>query len=501
MKKKTLLEDALILNIVRAASFIVRRVPVDWSLSTARFIGAAVFYFSKRRFIAYKNLRSAFGESKSRSEIRDIARRSVENLSMSAVEMLRFPELDQEYIRQHIRIIGTDKFEANLREGRGLIFLTAHFGAWELLNVTAGMLGYPMVALARVQKHPRSDEYLNKLRTSKGGQVIRKGMPIREILRSLKKGKIVGMLSDQDGGRGGVFVKFFGRMSSSPPGVATFALRTNAPIYPVFNFREGWLAKPGQKRDWKKHRIEVEGPLEVPAGAADQSSAEENILQQFSNMLEEKIRTSPEQWLWAHRRWKSTPDRFVVVLSDGKTGHLNQSLAVYEAYLKERVARGIMPERTHLKVMEVRFKGVIHQKISQALCALFRGRVPFRAFWLRLFLQPQSWKSLERCYADVVISCGTSLAALNLFVKRENSARSVLIMKPPCPAARFDAVIVPRHDKIKKAENVFITRGALFAMDVASLKARGQNLLRELSVNGGAPKVGFLIGGGESETE
>ena len=348
--KKILFEDALILSAAKFARFLVHCLPFRLSLFFGWCLGAAIYFFSKRKKIAYRNLRAAFASEKSPPEMRRIARRSMQKMALCMIEMLRFPDMNRETVDRHVKILGPERFEPCLKEGQGIIFLTAHFGNWELLNVTGGILGYPMVALARVQKHPRSDEFLNSLRSSKGSLVIRKGMPIREILRSLKKGKIVGMLSDQDGGKNGTFVRFFDRLSSSPSGVVTFAIRTGAPIFPVFSFREGW----------QDHRVEVEGPLRMPDSSLGDEEAERFVLQQFSEMLEAKIRKSPEEWLWAHRRWKSTPDRRVLVLSDGKAGHLHQSLAVLEAFKEERQRDGVSPECTRAQVVEIRFKNLFY---------------------------------------------------------------------------------------------------------------------------------------------
>src|SRR3989338_6662656 len=201
-------------------------------------------------------------------------------------------------------------------------------------------------------------------------------MPIREILRSLKKGEIVGILSDQDGGRNGTFVKFFNRWSSTPSGVATFAIRTHSPIFPVFIFREG-------TRD---HRVEVEGPLRMPDPDTPQEEAEQIILQQFANILEAKIRKDPGQWLWAHRRWKSTPDRSILILSDGKIGHLNQSLAVFEAIRLEREAQGIAPERTRSQLIQVRFRNEFLKTALAALCMVFRVHLPFKVWLMKAVL-------------------------------------------------------------------------------------------------------------------
>jgi KDO2-lipid IV(A) lauroyltransferase len=285
-------------------------------------------------------------------------------MAMSVVELLRFPTIGQPYLNSHIRIRPGDKEKITpfLIRGEGIIFLTAHFGSWELLNATGSLMGYQMAVLAKEQKHRRADEFLNKLRSSKGTQVIYKGMAVREILRSLKRGQIVGMLSDQDGGKKGVFVRFFGRMSSSPAGVATFAMRTDTPIFPVFIFREGL----------NRHRVEVEGPLNKPSSGTEEEQ-ERIILQQFSEILEQKIRQAPDQWLWAHRRWKSTPNRNVLILDDGKAGHAQQSMAFMKILASERVHEGCDPKDFSYRIVTVRYRSKMHSMIYRTLGVLSFG--------------------------------------------------------------------------------------------------------------------------------
>lgn len=483
--RKILLEDVLILSAVRFARFLVHVLPLRVSLKIGRFMGWLAYCASKRRKIAYRNLRAAFAGQMARADMFRIARRSMTNLGAAAIELLRFPDLTTRYVEQHIELQGLEKFQPYLKEGKGIIFLTAHFGSWELLNVTGGIIGYPMLVLARVQKHPRSDEFLNTLRTSKGSQVIRKGMPVREILKALKKGEIVGMLSDQDGGKNGTFVRFFNRLSSSPKGVATFAVRTGAPIFPVFIFREGLF----------NHRVEVEGPLTPPPASATDEETERVILQQFADTLESKIRKAPDQWLWAHRRWKSTPDRSVLVLSDGKTGHLNQSLAVLEAIKEEREAQGVPAERLHSKIVEVRFRNKFWENFLKGVCFVCQGRVPFKAWFLRRVLDGKCLGEILDTYADIVVSCGSSLLGVNLLVKKENEAKSVVVMKPAFSARCFDVVIAPRHDKMKPAANVFVTDRALSLMTEASLAAEAEKLSKELGLARSSRKIGFLVGG------
>jgi len=483
--KKISFEDALILKGARFARFLAHWLPLGFSIRLAQGVGGALYYFTKRRKVAYKNLRAAFSQEKSVKELKQIARRSVQNLAISAVELLRFPDMDLAYIQKHVRILGTEKFEPYLKERKGIIFLTAHFGNWELLNIASSLLGYPMVALTRTQKHPRSDEFLNSLRTSKGNQVIRKGMPVREILRSLKKGKIVGVLSDQDGGKNGTFVRFFNRLSSSPSGVVTFAARTGAPIFPVFIFREGL---------WD-HRVEVEGPLSLPARTAASEDEERFLLQQFAEILESKIRKSPAEWLWAHRRWKSTPDRSVLILSDGKAGHLNQSLAVLGAFSEERESQGVPAGHTHSKVIEVKFKNGWAPVFLRACAVIFRARIPFERRLMKSVLDRKCFEDIMKSYTDVVISCGSSVLPVNLWVKKENLARNILVMKPYVSSRHFDAVVVPRHDKIKKSANIFVTTGAPSLVTQDSLQAEADRLSGEFRIPEGHRRIGLLVGG------
>ncbi|MBI3315963.1 MAG: mitochondrial fission ELM1 family protein [Candidatus Omnitrophica bacterium] len=483
--KKTSFEDALILNTTRGARFLTHGLPWGVSLGIARALGTLVFFLSKRRKIALKNLRAAFAGERPALELERIALRSFQNLAMSAAEMLRIPDMDRRYIESHVKVIGAEKLQGPLRERRGIIFLTAHFGNWELLNVAGSLLGYPMVALARVQKHPRSDEYLNRIRASKGTQIIRKGMPIREILRALKSGRIVGMLSDQDGGKNGVFVDFFNRLSSTPGGAAAFALRTGAVIFPVFISRV----------DGSRHEVEVEGPLEIPESGVSSEDAERILLQQFARVLETKIRRRPDQWLWAHRRWKSTPNRTVLVLSDGKPGHQNQSLTVFEAIRERFKNRGLPDACLTRRCVEVKFKNELFKNFLGAWVLLTGGRFPFKRWFCRLALVPDCFETLSRAYADIVVSCGHSLLGANLYMKEENSARSVVVMKPSFSPRYFDVLIVPRHDKIKKAANVFTTEGALVFSSSEALETESRRLAEETGLTGSIQKIGLLVGG------
>src|SRR3989338_4842446 len=153
MMKKILFEDALILSAAKLARGIVHALPLSGSLWVARRIGRVIYTVNKRKRGAYQNLRAAFSTEKTPQELVAISKQSFESMVMAMVELLKFPDMDRSTIDKHVRIIGTEKFQEYFDKKKGLIFLTAHFGNWELLSVAAKLLDYPMVALARVQKH------------------------------------------------------------------------------------------------------------------------------------------------------------------------------------------------------------------------------------------------------------------------------------------------------------------------------------------------------------
>lgn len=480
MTKKILFEDALILNATRAFTALVRVLPPAVALGLGRAIGDAIFFFSARRRVAVKNLRAAFAAEKSPEEIDRLACDSFRNMAMSAVELLRFPLIGKAWLESHVDVIGAEKFRPYLAEGRGVIFLTGHFGNWELLNIAGSLLGHPIAALVRRQKHPRSDDYLNRLRASKGTEIIHKGMMLRQLIRALRASKIIGILSDQDGGRSGAKVRFFGRRSSTPRGAAAFARRTGAPIFPVFIFREAG----------GRHRIEVEETLS--------GRTEDEILQNFSEILESKIRRDPGQWLWAHRRWKSAPERRVLILNDSKPGHLNQSLGFVEALRQaRRVGEEDLSGFVEFVVLEPEYRTGPRKKILQAAVFLFGKEAPFRRRLLRAALTQKSYEELMTQAPDIVVSCGSRHAAVNLLAAGENFARSAVILKPLEPLRFFDAAIVPRHDKIAPTGNIFVTETAPSPIKREEVAAAGRRLMLELPAVSGCrgPRVGLLVGG------
>ncbi len=318
--------DYVLSLIVRFFNVVLTALPIRTALAIGRFFGNLAYIVNYRRAkVAYANMRAAFDGEKEPSEIRKIVRALYRNFGQVLVEIVRMPSINKPYMDKYIEVHGFNNFTDALKKGRGVIYLTGHFGNWELCSIASALRGFPLFVLAREQKMVRLNNFLNMARESKGCKVIKKGMATREIYEHLENNGIVGILSDQDSGKKGVFINFFGRPTSSPRGAFALAGKTQAVIIPAFAVRT----------DGPYHKIFIESAIEV-SNIGDTDANELLAMQKFASLLESHIRKHPEQWLWLHKRWKSTPLRKVAILSDGKKGHLNQSLAVLEEIKKAR---------------------------------------------------------------------------------------------------------------------------------------------------------------------
>jgi len=458
--------------LLRLLSFVFCLLPVRTGLFIGRQFGSFVFILNRKRAaIAYVNLKAAFCGEKGPQEIKRIARGVYQNLGQILVEVLRFPALNKEYINKYVSIEGAERvYEARARN-KGAIMLTAHFGNWELLSHVGGNLGFPLSVLAREQKHTRLNELLNSYREISGSRVIKKGLATRELIKALRANEIIGILGDQDAGKLGAFVNFFGRPASTHNGAFVFAEKTGAPVLPAFIIRQ----------NGPYHQLKVLEPV--------------SSIQAFSNTLETYVRQFPAQWLWAHKRWKSTPARSIIILSDGKQGHLNQSVAVAEIIQKLRQDKGYSPENTSYKIIDVKYKNRVSRFLLNCCGSLSSSACQGCMRCVKFCLKEESYKALINAWGDIIISCGASLAPVNIFLARELKARNIVIMKPGlADLKRFNLAIVPRHDKPKARKNVLVTTGSpnrITGTLIQKKAARFSSFLNLKKEN----RLGLILGG------
>lgn len=274
-----------------------RFLPRRACLSLGGALGSAWFGLSrKHRRLALANLEIAFGPGLSREKRLRLARDSFRNFARAAFDNLKWVYLPERRRAELLTVEGEEHLRAALGEGRGALLFSAHFGNWEVAALAVARLGRLNV-VARPLDNPLVEGELARFRESLGANIISKFQAARPILKALGRNEIVAILIDQNVLRSqAVFVDFFGRPAATTPALASFYLRTRAPLIPLFCYPTGA----------SRYLVKIVEPLRSDlSGDHDQDVLK--ITQATTKMIEAEIRANPSLWFWFHNRWKTRP--------------------------------------------------------------------------------------------------------------------------------------------------------------------------------------------------
>ncbi len=269
-------------------------MPFPWIQRTGRFLGGAFYrVMPARRAITLDNLRHAFPGS-TEAGLKTIAKGAFENFGIAMSEFLCFSKLDRPGLETLLHFNeNRPHFEAIARGG-ALIYLTGHFGNWELSGVgSAALSGVPYLVIVKTQSNRLVDRVVTSLRCSFGNNVVPMDRAIRECLTTLKSGGVVALAPDQSASRESDFIPFFGREVATFRGPAAFALKAGVPVMMGFVIR-----RPDYTYDFVLEQV----PGADLVGATDENVRE--LTRRHVNVLERYVRLHPDHWLWMHRRWK-----------------------------------------------------------------------------------------------------------------------------------------------------------------------------------------------------
>jgi Kdo2-lipid IVA lauroyltransferase/acyltransferase len=259
---------------------------------------AALSYWlwPRLRQVGLFNLRLAFPDWPDRRR-RGVLFAAFQNLGRMLADFAHFPRLNRRNIERLIIYEGFENFARAREQAKGVLFLTAHFGNWELSSFAHGVYGYPLSFVVREMDNPLLSALINRYRHLSGGRAIEKKDFARQAMRALNQGEAVGILMDQNMLPGeGVFVDFLGHSACTSTGPARVARKTGAPIVLGLVI---WDAKI------KKYKLRFD-----PVDWIKRDDPEEEVLlntANFTRLIGEYVRRYPDQWLWVHRRWKTRP--------------------------------------------------------------------------------------------------------------------------------------------------------------------------------------------------
>jgi KDO2-lipid IV(A) lauroyltransferase len=216
--------------------------------------------------------------------------------------VLTFLEVLQQAVQRRDIVVGIEGEPrvARLLEAGPILMVTAHIGNWEAFGPLLADYGARGVMLAKPLHNPLLQRRLVERRTRLPGvEVILTGTSMHAVVDCVRQGKCVGFVADQDAGRHGLFVDFFGCPASTARGPAMFAIELGLPLVPMFMVRD---ATP------ERHLVlHVGTPLYAVPGA-DIKSEVRRLTEAHTRQLEAVVRQHPEDYFWWHRRWKTRPE-------------------------------------------------------------------------------------------------------------------------------------------------------------------------------------------------
>jgi Kdo2-lipid IVA lauroyltransferase/acyltransferase len=249
----------------------------------------------RHRLITLRNLEFTLGRELTEPQRQELAFQVFHHFVKLFFEALSMLVLPLSMLRKQVIVQGAENAEAALKLGKGILAIVAHAGNWELTGMVYGLGYHPLSIVARRHDQPLMDRLIRYLRERGGNTMIPKQGGLKAILTQLKKKQIVGMAIDQNTTtKGGILVDFFGHRARTTPIAAILARRFGAPVLTVLSRRlpDG------------RHLVVISPPLPMEI-TADQEEDIRRHVQLQSDAVEAWVRSSPEQWLWLHKRWKN----------------------------------------------------------------------------------------------------------------------------------------------------------------------------------------------------
>jgi len=289
------LEYAPVWLILRAMAILPRGM--------ARFLGISIAYLiyavhGRLRRVGMRNLEMAMPD-KTPGERRKIVRGVFRTLGRQLADFCQFPNYDLRNIDTLAVHEGFEAYQSAKARGKGVLFLTAHFGGWEVSSFMHSLHGHPMAVVVRPLDNPYLDRLVTSYRTLHGNRTFEKQSFARGLLSAMRAGETVGVLMDQNmTPPQGIFVDFFGILACTASGIARVALHTDAAVVPAFSIWDSVL---------RKYRIHFDPAVQLIRTGNDEADVVSNTAK-FTKIIEEFVRKYPDQWLWVHKRWKTRPE-------------------------------------------------------------------------------------------------------------------------------------------------------------------------------------------------
>ncbi len=304
-KKRNAILDYTAYIGLRLFAMFVHMASWEANYRTARWVAGLIWWAGRRwkklgrfEYRSKAHLRLSFPEW-TEERIDRVARASLRNFVYLGIEVLFTTRLiTPGRWRRHVTFGDvSESVRLLVRHDRPLIFVAGHFGNWEVVGYNLAAMGFPVYAVARPLDNPFISDYIYGIRQNRGMTILDKKGVAARAADIMEHNGCLCFIADQDAGRKGCFVDFFGRKASTYKSIALLAIRFDAPVMVGF----------GRRLDEEYHFAMGVRRVIHPREWADKDDPMTWLTQEYTRALEDVIRTAPEQYLWTHRRWKHRP--------------------------------------------------------------------------------------------------------------------------------------------------------------------------------------------------
>lgn len=286
-------------GLLRAVTAVLGVLPYRLALALAWVVARGLQVAGHRRVAeARRRIREVFGSALDERAVRRAAWESLRNVCFNVVEIIRLPRLTRAWVERQVdRGNLPDLMARHVKPGQGAILVIPHMGNWDLAAVTAGLTGLPVFVIAARQKNPLTDAFLNRMRAAQGMEVVlRDDHVVKRVLRGLKDGRVLALLTDLRSRTPGMRVRFLGREANLVAGLGLFARQAGVPVF------AGTVRRVG----WTRHVWHFEEPIYGDPAVAKEADWQ-RITQQVMDIFDRAIRAHPGQYFWYNKRWVLDP--------------------------------------------------------------------------------------------------------------------------------------------------------------------------------------------------
>ena len=276
----------------------IRLLPLKAAFFLATAIGILAYYLDFfGRNLMIQNLLHV-GIAKNKSEAAAIARKNYVHLLKFGVEFLKFDQyITAENITKYIKFKSTPKADEAIKNAKAIIFVSGHYGSWEISGLFCSAVLRPLLSVMKPSPNTRITDYLINKRKKFGQELCMKKDSFRILLNSLKSGKSVGLIADQDARSKGIETIFLGQPTRTHMSPALLHLKTGGPI----------IAGVARRLDDKfNYEVVVEDPITLEKSAGNTQEDIKILAQRYIKVIENAIRKDPTQWMWYNTRWRKS---------------------------------------------------------------------------------------------------------------------------------------------------------------------------------------------------